>query len=176
MTTPITDTATIETTRWRIDPARSSVEFHVKMLWGMMTVKGRFSEYEGTLDLSANPAIALTIDTASLDTGNEKRDEHLRSPGIFSVKEHPYVRFASEGAALDGERLTFAGKVHGLDATMPVSIEATLRPAGDGLELESVTKVDYRQMGVTWGKPWIAVGLVGAPGKLVVKGRLIPDS
>ena len=45
----------IEKTVWRIDPDRSSVEFHAPAVWGIGTVKGRFSRYQGTLDLSATP-------------------------------------------------------------------------------------------------------------------------
>ena len=53
---------------WRLDPARSSVEFHVRHFYGLMTVKGRFDRYQGSLDLSARPAVELVIDADSLDT------------------------------------------------------------------------------------------------------------
>jgi polyisoprenoid-binding protein YceI len=178
MTTPstaATDTFNIETTRWRIDPARSSIEFHVKMLWGAMTVTGRFGQYEGTLDLSADPAIELTIDAASLDTGNAKRDAHLRSPDFFGVEEHPDLRYVSEAATLEGDRLVARGRLHARGGTLPLSIEATPRPAGDELEIEAVTVVDYRQIGMTWGGTWTRLGLLRTPGRLVVKGRLVRD-
>src|SRR4051794_9034330 len=105
-------TPTIGTTRWRIDPARSSVEFHVKGFWGMATIKGRFSRYHGTLDLAAEPAIELTIEADSLDTANAKRDMHLRSPDFFDAEKHPYLRFVSDSATLDGERLHVRGRLH----------------------------------------------------------------
>ena len=76
-------------TRWRIDPTRSSVEFHAKGLWGMATVKGSFSRYHGTLDLGAQPAIELTLEADSLDTKNKKRNEHLCSLDFFGVEAHP---------------------------------------------------------------------------------------
>lgn len=175
MTTPptaATDTSNIATTRWRIDAARSSIELRVKLLWGAMTVKGRFAQYEGTLDLSADPAIELTIDAASLDTGNPKRDAHLRSPDFFGVEEHPYLRYVSETATLDGDRLVARGRLHARGVTLPLRIEITPRPAGDGLEFESVTAVDYHQIGMTWGRGWTRLGLLRTPGKVVVKGRL----
>jgi polyisoprenoid-binding protein YceI len=174
MTTPATDTAGPATTRWRIDPTRSSIELHVKMLWGTVAVKGRFAQYEGTLDLSADPAIALMIDAASLHTKNERRDAHLRSPDFFDVEEHPYLRYVSEAATLEDERLVARGRLHARGATLPLSIEATLRSADDELELESVTVVDDRQIGMTWGRMWSKLGVLRTPGKLVVKGRLIP--
>jgi polyisoprenoid-binding protein YceI len=178
MTTPAPDapdTAAMETTRWRIDPTRSTIAFDVKMLWRTLTVKGRFDRYEGTLDLSADPAIALTIDAASLDTKNAKRDEHLRSPDFFGVEIHPYVRYVSEAATLDGERLVARGTLHARGATLPLGIEATLRRAGDELELEAVTAVDYRRIGMTWGTLWTKLGVLRTPGRLVVNGRLIRD-
>lgn len=67
MTTPSPSAPSISGA-WRIDPARSSVEFHVRHFYGAMTVKGRFGTYEGTLDLAAQPAVQLTIDADSLDT------------------------------------------------------------------------------------------------------------
>lgn len=176
MTTRLTDRSTIETTRWRLDPGRSTVEFRVKMLWGMMTVAGRFAEYAATLDLSADPAVVLTIDAASFDTKQKKRDEHLRSADFFDTEQHPYIRFASETAALDDRRLVSGGLLSFRGTTLPLSIAATLSSAGDELEVESVTDVDYRRLGITWGKGWSRAGVLLTPGQLVVKGRLIRES
>jgi polyisoprenoid-binding protein YceI len=55
----------LETTVWRIDPDRSTVEFRAKTFWGLATVKGRFACYHGTLDLPGKPAIELTIEADS---------------------------------------------------------------------------------------------------------------
>ena len=88
--TPIpADAQNLARGRWRIDPARSSVEFHAQTLWGLATVKGRFERYDGTLDLQQNPAIELTIDAASLNTNLGFRDRHLRSADFFDVVEPP---------------------------------------------------------------------------------------
>ena len=81
-----TDKPALESTRWRLDPTRSHVEFHTPTLWGLMTVKGRFERYHGTLDLRQQPAIELTIEAASLDTNNNIRDKHLRSGDFFDVE------------------------------------------------------------------------------------------
>jgi polyisoprenoid-binding protein YceI len=78
---------------WRLDPARSNVAFHVRHFYGLMTVKGEFADYEGTLDLGATPAVELAIQAASLDTKLAKRDKHLRSKDFFDVERHPQVRF-----------------------------------------------------------------------------------
>jgi polyisoprenoid-binding protein YceI len=162
----------IEKTIWRIDPDRSSVEFHVKAMWGIVTVKGGFSRYHGTLHLSGDPAIELTIEADSLDTKNKRRDTHLRSPDFFDVEQHPYVRFVSDSAALEGERLSVHGELHARGTSMPLDIDATLRRAGDELELEAVTIADHRRLGMTWD----VLGTLRGPCKLIVKGRLVRDA
>lgn len=160
------------TTRWRIDPTRSSVEFRVKNLWGMATVKGRFSRYHGTMDLTGQPAIELTIEADSLATENTKRDTHLRSPDFFDAEKHPYVRFVSESATLDGERLHVQGRLHARGSSIPLEVDATLRRVGDELEIESATEADHRALGMTWN--WL--GTIRAPSRLIVTGRLVPDA
>jgi polyisoprenoid-binding protein YceI len=167
--------ASVATTRWRIDPSRSRVAFRVKMLWGLTTVTGRFSRYEGTLDLSADPALVLAIEAASLDTGNAKRDAHLRGPDFFDAEAHPSVRYVSETARLEGERLVGRGRVHAREAILPLGVSATVRRVGDELELEAVTEVDYRELGMTWGPTWTKLGVIRPPGMLTVVGRLVRD-
>jgi polyisoprenoid-binding protein YceI len=79
-------------TRWRIDPRRSTVEFRARSL-GLQTVQGRSEPYDGTLDLSTQPSIELTIEADSPTTDNARRDEHLRSARVFDSANHPQVRF-----------------------------------------------------------------------------------
>jgi polyisoprenoid-binding protein YceI len=165
-------TPNIETTRWRIDPARSSVEFHAKTSWGLPTIKGRFSRYQGTLDLSGQPAIELTIETESLDTNNKKRDAHLRSPDFFGAEKHPYVRFVSESATLDGDRLKVRGRLQARGSNLPLELDATLRRVGDELKVETATHADHHHLGMTWNK----LGMLRTPSQLMVKGRLVQDA
>ena len=166
-------TPTIATRGWRIDPARSSVEFHVKGFWGITTVKGRFSRYHGTVDLSTQqPAIELTIEADSLDTANARRDTHLRSRDFFDAEKHPYVRFVSESATLDGERLHTRGRLHARGSSIPLEVDATLRRVGDDLEIEAATEADHRQLGMTWNR----MSMIRTPTKLVVTGRLVRDA
>src|SRR4051794_39962666 len=69
-------------------PRMRRLPAHVS-LWWYTTVEGRFSRYEGTLHLSGQPAIELTIEADSLDTKNDKRDKHLRSPDVFRRRGAP---------------------------------------------------------------------------------------
>lgn len=174
MSTHTTDpvgTPAHHTTRWRLDSARSSVEFRVKGFWGMATVKGRFSRYHGTLDLTGRPAIELTVEADSLDTDNTKRDTHLRSADFFDVEKHPYVRFVSESATLDGERLHVRGRLHARGTSIPLQIDAALRPVGDDLVVVAATEADHRQLGMTWNQ----MRSIAPRSRLGVVGRLVRD-
>ena len=156
--------------RWRLDPSRSSVEFHVRHFYGLMTVKGHFETYEGTLDLGRTPAVELTIEAASLDTGNRKRDEHLRSADFFDAEAHPQVRFVSEAAELRGETLAVSGQLSAAGHSVPVAVEAAIQDAGEGeYEIEAGAEVDHRKLEMTWSP----VGILRAPSRLVVRGRLV---
>jgi len=158
----------VGTTLWRLDPDRSSIEFQVPAAWGLSTVKGSFSRFHGTLNSSA---INLTIEADSIDTDNARRDTHLRSPDFFDVGRYPYIRFVSETVALDGDRLKVRGRLHARGTSMPLEIDATLRPAGDELEVEAVTRADHHRLGMTWNR----MRLVGTPTKLLVTGRLVQE-
>src|SRR5687767_9812009 len=132
-TTPTKPTSTkgaagsIASGAWRLDPARSSVAFHVRHFYGLMTVKGEFADYEGTLDLGATPAVELTIQATSLDTKLAKRDEHLRSEDFFDVERHPQVRFVSDSAAFDETTLRVDGELHAAGRSIPLELGATVR-------------------------------------------------
>jgi polyisoprenoid-binding protein YceI len=165
------DSPGIQHTRWRIDPRRSSVEFHVPNFWGLQTVKGRFERYDGTLDLSGEPSVELTIDADSLNTSNPRRDRHLRSDDFFDIANHPQVRFVSELATLDGERLAVWGDLHAAGKTVPLELEGVVRPDGDELDVEVTTLVDHRELGMTWNR----LGMMRAPSKLILRGRLVSD-
>jgi polyisoprenoid-binding protein YceI len=154
---------------WTLDPARSSVEFRVRSIYGLVTVKGGFTRYRGTLDLAASPAIELVIEADSLDTGNAKRDEHLRTADFFDAAEHPEVRFEANAATLDGERLAIQGILHAAGGWVPLGLTATVRPVGDEFEIEAVATVDQRELGMTWSP----LGMLRAPAKLHVSGRLV---
>jgi polyisoprenoid-binding protein YceI len=166
---PLTSTAQ---GTWRLDPKRSSVEFHVRHFYGLITVKGHFDTYEGRLDLAAPDAVELTIEADRLDTGNGKRDEHLRSADFFGVDEHPYVRFVSDSAELRGETLAVSGHLSAAGRSVPLALEASLRDAGEGeLEIEAHAEVDHRELGMTWSP----LGILRAPSKLIVRGRLVAN-
>jgi polyisoprenoid-binding protein YceI len=167
---PSTDTTSAElaTARWRLDPARSSVEFHVRHFWGVVTVKGRFKLYEGTLDLRSEPAVQLTIEADSLDTGIAKRDEHLRSDDFFDAEHYPQVQFVSDSAVLEGDTLKVRGRLHAAGKSIPLELDATVHGVDGDLQIEAVTHATHRELGMTWSP----LGMARPISKLIVKGRL----
>jgi polyisoprenoid-binding protein YceI len=120
----------VPTGAWNVDPAHSSVEFQVKHL-GIATVKGHFHEFAGGLEIAADgvPTRAYgTVKAASVDTREEQRDAHLRSPDFFDVENHPELTFESTAIeAVEESTYTVTGDltIHGV--TRPVSFEAELQ-------------------------------------------------
>jgi polyisoprenoid-binding protein YceI len=102
----------IPTGTWTVDPAHSSVEFSVKHM-GIANVRGRFTEFEGRLDMKeglAESGAQGSVKVASIDTGEAQRDEHLRSPDFFDVAAFPEITFESTRVeAIDDE----SSRVHG---------------------------------------------------------------
>ena len=171
-TTPqTTDKAIVEHIRWRIDPARSQVEFRTPTFWGLMSVRGRFERYHGTLDLREEPAVELTIESASLDTGNSMRDKHLRSGDFFDVENQPQVRFVSDSAEVEGETLTVRGRLYAAGKSIPLEVGATLRPIDGELEVDATACADSFELGMSHGM----LGMIRTPSELIVRGRLVQD-
>jgi len=113
-------------------------------LWGLLTVKGHFADYEGRLDLSATPAIEVTIAAASVQTGNRKRDQHLRSADFLDAENHPRVRFVSDSVDLLGHTLTARGRLFARDQAIPLEVNALVREVDGELEIEAATAVPHR--------------------------------
>jgi polyisoprenoid-binding protein YceI len=141
----------------------------VRHFYGLMTVKGEFADYDGTLDLGAAPAVELTIQATSLDTKLAKRDEHLRSKDFFDVEHHPQVRFLSDRAAFDCDTLRVHGQLHAAGRQIPLELDATAREIDGELEIEAVTEAGHRELGMTWSP----LGILRSPSKLIVRGRLV---
>jgi polyisoprenoid-binding protein YceI len=80
-----------------VDPGHSSVEFSVKHM-GIATVRGRFTEFEGTLDVGQDldhTNAYGTVQVASISTGDDTRDAHLRSPDFFDAESYPLITYES---------------------------------------------------------------------------------
>lgn len=115
-----------ETERYKIDASHTSVIYAVKHL-NTSIFRGRFNEIEGTLVVDPkNPegsSIELSIPTASIDSNNEKRDQHLKSPDFFNAKQFPKITFKSTKVKAGAEgKLEIAGDLtlHGVTKSITV--------------------------------------------------------
>jgi polyisoprenoid-binding protein YceI len=154
---------------WQLDPRRSSVEFRTGNLWGLATVRGHFDEYQGRLDPGAEPAIELTIDAASLQTGNRRRDDHLRSSDFFDADNHPLVRFVSESVDLQGEALKVRGRLSARGRSIPVELDAQVRQVDGELEIEAAATAPHRELGMTWSP----LRVIRSRSELFVRAHLV---
>jgi polyisoprenoid-binding protein YceI len=160
---------------WTADPTRTTVEFEVGHFWGLHTVRGRFRRLDGVYFLgTAGPEIELTIDAASVDTGNAARDRHLRSADFFDVDGHPQVRFTSTQVdGLGNGRVRVSGELDVAGTIVPLAFDASVQMIGVELELEATTTVDQRRFGMNQGP----LRNIQTPVKLHVQARLVrqPD-
>ncbi len=127
----------VPTGTWAADPAHSKAGFAVKHM-GIATVRGEFKDFEGALEIGDDISTATvhgTLKVASVYTGDDKRDGHLRSPDFFDAETYPEMTFSST-------------KVEAVD-------DVTFRVTGD-LTLHGVTRelVFHAEVQGTDVDPW----------------------
>lgn len=158
--TPVASKAALTT--WQIDPTHSEVGFSVKHLM-ISTVRGRFSGVKGTVQLDSEDisrsSVEVEIDAATIDTREEKRDGHLRSPDFFDVEQHPTITFRSRRIEpLGGDRFKVTGDLTIRGVTREVVLEATDEGrerdpwGGDRAGFTASGKIDRREFGLTWNQ------------------------
>jgi polyisoprenoid-binding protein YceI len=126
-TSPTTQTV------WKIDPSHSVIEFAVKHMM-FATVKGRFARFDGEIVTGEDPTegeVNIVIDADSVDTRDEKRDEHLRSNDFFGTGEHPRLVFKSTRVEhIPGPTFRVHGDLTMKGVTRPVVLDATFNGSG----------------------------------------------
>lgn len=155
---------------YKIDPVHSSVAFSVRHMM-VTNVKGTFENVEGTIvydaDDMAKSSVEVTIDVASIDTRNQKRDDHLRSEDFFYVQQHPKITFKSTKVAKKGDKwvatgdLTIRGVSKQVDLVFVVNGPAK-NPWGQtviGVDIEPLV-VDRTQFGLEWNTALEAGGVL----------------
>jgi polyisoprenoid-binding protein YceI len=154
---------------YQFDLAHSSVAFTVRHMV-ITNVRGNFKDFQGTIlydptDVTKSSA-EVTIKTASIDTDNTQRDNHLRSPDFFDAEKFPEITFKSKSVEKKGDGYVLNGtlSLRGVskDVGIPFEILGTVKdPMGNtrlGAHGElSVNRMDY---GVSWSKSLDAGGLV----------------
>ncbi len=171
------DTTTGARTTWQIDPAHTDVSFSVKHLM-ISTVRGRFGAVRGTIVLDeadvSRSSVEVEIDAAGIDTREEKRDAHLRSPEFFDVEKYPVIRFRSRRVErLGTNRVRVTGDLTIRDVTKEITIDGTDEGrgrdpwGGDRAAFSATATIDRREFGLTWNQALEAGGvLVGNDIKL----------
>jgi polyisoprenoid-binding protein YceI len=113
--------------KWSIDPVHSEVGFSVRHMM-VSKVRGRFAEFSGEIVTGENPAdssVTAEITMASIITGSEQRDEHIRSADFFEVEKFPTMTYRSTGIRADGGDFFVDGELtlKGVTKSVPLHLE-----------------------------------------------------
>ncbi len=161
-------TARAET--WKLDPAHSKVTFKVRHLM-ISNVEGRFKTVEATVEGDAakpeSATVSASIDVASIDTGNDKRDDHLRSPDFFDAAKFPTITFKSKQIRnWTGTGFEVVGDLtmHGVTKEVVLAVTDLSPEIKDPMGharrgLTATTTIDRTDFGVAWNKALEGGGL-----------------
>jgi polyisoprenoid-binding protein YceI len=137
---------------WTVDPQRSEIGFAVRDMWGLRTVRGCFGAYDGRLTVRGGDATGeLRIEAGSLDTGQSRRDRHLRSPAFFAVERHPRIVFTATALTARASGPTVEGELVIGSSCVELEIPLEVEPLTDGARrLAGGTAVSRQAAGVDW--------------------------
>ena len=156
---------------WDIDPAHTSAQFAVRHLM-VSTVRGEFSKVSGTVNLDeqdpTKSSLEATIDTASINTRVEKRDQHLKSPDFLDVAKYPTIAFKSKKIEKVSDtkfKVTGDLTLHGVTKEVVLDVEGSTKAAKDpsgNLRIGGMatTKINRQDFGVQWNKALETGGVV----------------
>jgi polyisoprenoid-binding protein YceI len=147
-------------TVWDLDKAHTLIEFTVKNMM-LSSVTGRFTKFQGrivgSLDDPTNAHVEVTIDAASIDTGNQRRDAHLRSADFLDVERYPTITFTSARIErTDKHDFRIWGALTIRDNTREVELEATINGVSTSLSSQDAVSltVTGSLLRKEWGVKW----------------------
>jgi polyisoprenoid-binding protein YceI len=158
---PTTTSAPGTVTTWNLDTAQSVAEFKVKHMM-ISNVKGSFSGLSGVLQLDetdyTHSTVEATIAIASLKTGDDQRDAHLKSADFFDAEKFPTLTFKSTNIdSTGGPDYAVTGEItlHGVTKTITLAVEDVSEPSKDPwgnqrIGLSASTKINRKDFGLTW--------------------------
>lgn len=158
------------TSRWNIDPAHSSIGFTVRHMV-ITKVRGAFTRFAGSFELDADDptksSVTAAIETASVDTHEAKRDEHLRSADFFAAAEHPQLTFRSTRVEPIGKgELRITGELTLRGVTKEVTLTAENLGGGkdpwgnERVGFSAATRINRKDFGLTWNQALEAGGIL----------------
>jgi polyisoprenoid-binding protein YceI len=149
------------TTTYELDPVHSHLGFSVRHMM-VSHQRGRFQGVTGTLTLDrenlTKSHVEVAIDTATLDTHNTDRDNHLRSADFFDVEKFPEITFKSNRIEKNGDSYILRGPLtmHGIskEVAIPFSISGTVKDPRGGTHLgaEASLTISRKDFGLTWNR------------------------
>lgn len=160
----------LTTGTWVIDASHTRVGFSAKHAM-IAKVRGQFLEFSGSLSLDGSAPEAskaeVSIDAASISTGNGDRDAHLRSGDFLDVEEYPEIRFTSTGVRHPGgDDFVLVGDLTIRGTTLPVELAVELEgqatdPFGnDRIGFSGSTTINRKDFGLTWNAALEAGGVL----------------
>lgn len=187
LTLALASAASAAPATWSIDPSHSQVGFSIRHFFSK--VPGTFSKFSGSVvydpQKPENSSVKADIDPASIDTKNEKRDNHLRSEDFFDVVKFPTLTFVSTKVTADGEnKLKVDGNLTMHGVTKLVTLEVTFLGAGPSRQgeqrsgFEATTSVNRKDFGILWNKTLDQGGTMLGDDvdiKINVEGVIRPD-
>lgn len=145
---------------WQIDAGHSDLSFRIRHF--MSRVRGTFRQWEGTIVADSGQwsdgAVSVTIQSASIDTGHERRDNDLRSTNFFDVANHPTITFKSTSVEVEGNDLRITGDLTMRGVTRPVVLEGQFLGSSSSSQgrgrigFEARTRIDRTAFGIVWNR------------------------
>lgn len=143
---------------WELDPAHTEIGFSVRHMM-VSKVRGRFEKFSGKIVTAPNPLDSYAeaeIDLASISTGNDQRDAHLRSSDFFAADVDPKMTYHSTAVRVDGQDLLVDGELTIRGITRPITL--TVEVGGFGpdpyggtrLGFSAAGELNRHDFGVSW--------------------------
>ncbi len=169
ITEPDNAALAVAPTTWQIDPAHSTAEFAVRHMM-VTTVKGHIPSVEGTISFDetdlAHSSVTVSLDVASIDTREPKRDGHLRSAEFLDVEQFPKITFSSTRIDHDRDGYRILGDLTVRGVTREMGLGAAFEGrqrdpwGGERAGFTAQGAIDRRDFGLTWNQPLPGAGLM----------------
>jgi polyisoprenoid-binding protein YceI len=159
---------------WTVDPTHSQLQFVVRHMM-ISKIRGRFRDFSGTIEIGERPEdswLEAVIQAASIDTGDEQRDAHLRSPEFLYIERYPVITYRSTSVrAVDDRHAEVVGELALRDVVKPITLKVEFSGTVQGpwgnlrAGFMAATEINRDDFGVTWNQALEAGGW--AVGKVV---------
>ena len=155
--------AAAQVSTWEIDTAHSGAHFSVRHLM-IATVRGEFRKVTGAIQMDekdiSKSTVEAVIDTTTIDTRNERRDDHLKSADFFEVAKFPTITFKSTSVTRQAEgKFKVAGDLtlHGVTKPVILDVEGLTNQVKDQrgnikTGASATTKINRSEFGLTWNR------------------------